>query len=368
MVLDDPIEQQIMLARLAREFVEQRSSLRTRLEAAQQDTAENIWRASAGLGWLGLLLPEEAGGGGASLSDAAVVFEEMGKGLVPGPHLSSGVLCGGILAATGAQAAVLETLAAGSEVWALAFTEADARWEPAGVRAEAREADGGYRLRGVKQYVQDAGIADQLLVCARSVESGELVILAVPADAEGVVITEMRGWNIQPFFEVILDEAKADYLVAAGAEAERALESALEQATVLLCAYLIGAAERVYEITLRYAHTRRQFGQAIARFQRVQDHLIDMRNAIDRASVATLQALEDVESDSGRRTQSISLAKGLVSDGFFFCCEEAHHVHAGIGSDKDYGLYLYSQASHTYYHYLGSPADHEERLARVLGF
>jgi alkylation response protein AidB-like acyl-CoA dehydrogenase len=368
MLLAEPNDQQKILADLARQFVDQECSLRIRLQAERDSASEAIWRASAELGWMGLLLPEEVGGGGASLSDAAVVFSEMGRGLVPGPHLSSGVLCGGMLAAAGASAEILGAIADGSAVWALAFTEFDARWDTARVHAEVRSDDGLYRVRGVKQYVLDAGIADRILVCARSVESGDIMILAVPADAEGVVVTEMRGWNCQPFSEVIFDEAKSDYLVAAGAEASDIIDAVFERATVLLCAYMAGAAERVYEMSLGYAHSRRQFGQAIARFQRVQDRLIDMRNAIDRARFTTLKAIQDVESNSDRRRQSISLAKGLASDGFFFCCEEAHHVHAGIGSDKDYGLYLFTQASHTYYHYLGSPADHERRLAEILGF
>jgi alkylation response protein AidB-like acyl-CoA dehydrogenase len=129
---------------------------------------------------------------------------------------------------------------------------------------------------------------------------------------------------------------------------------------------MVGAAERVYEMTIDYSHHRVQFGQSISRFQRVQDHVINIRNHVDAARLTTQEALERLERNDPQAEKYISLAKALTSEGFYQSCEAAHHVHAGIGSVKNYGLYLYTKASHSLYHYLGSPDMHEERVGELL--
>jgi alkylation response protein AidB-like acyl-CoA dehydrogenase len=261
-------------------------------------------------------------------------------------------------------------MARGERVVVLALTERDGTWDPGVVTLEATPVAAGYRLTGRKMYVLDADLADELLVVARDGDSGRLLVVAVPAGAAGMKVEEMRGWNAQPFFAVTFDRVAVgqDAVVIAPGNADRAIQEASDEATIVLCAYMVGGAERVYEIALRYAHSRRQFGQPIAKFQRVQDHLIDMRGAIDKARYATLDAVESFEKGDPTAVRAISLAKALASEGFYEACDHAHHVHAGIGSDKNYGLYLYTKACHTYMHFLGGPAQHEARIAEALGF
>ena len=144
------------------------------------------------------------------------------------------------------------------------------------------------------------------------------------------------------------------------------LEPAFRVGAVVLCSYMIGAAERVYEMTIDYSHQRVQFGQSISRFQRVADRVIEQRNLIDAARLTTQEALDLLARDDPEAAKYVSVAKALTSQGFYLTCEEAHHVHAGIGSTKEFGLYLYTQASHSLYHYLGSPDVHEERVGALL--
>ena len=73
--------------------------------------------------------------------------------------------------------------------------------------------------------------------------------------------------------------------------------------------------------------------------------------------------LETGRADAG---EAVSVAKAVASEGFYRVCEAAHHVHAGIGSDKAYGLYLYTKTSRSLYHYLGDPAFHRQRLVELL--
>ena len=144
------------------------------------------------------------------------------------------------------------------------------------------------------------------------------------------------------------------------------LAPVLDTATVLLCAYMAGAGRRVYEVSLGYAQQRVQFGQPIARFQRVQDHLIEMLNHADAARWTTFEAAWKLENSKPGAQEAVSVAKAVCSEGFYHVCEAAHHVHGGVGSDKAYGLYLYTERSRSLYHYLGDPAFHRQRLAGLL--
>src|SRR5688572_19704394 len=131
---------------------------------------ERIWKQMAELGWSGMAIPETYGGTGNSLTDVAVLFEELGTGPVPGPLFSSAVLCARIVAEAAdekTKQAWLPRIASGERVFALALTEAQYGWSADRVRLTAKAENGGYRLTGAKVYVHDAFYASDLLVVAR---------------------------------------------------------------------------------------------------------------------------------------------------------------------------------------------------------
>jgi alkylation response protein AidB-like acyl-CoA dehydrogenase len=324
-----------------------------------------LWRKTASLGWQGLLVPERYGGEGGTLTDAAVLFEELGRALLPGPYLASGVLGALLLQAApdGVRERLLPSLARGQRIVALALTEADYGWTPEHVRTNAAARGDGLAMSGTKRFVPDAGAAHDLIVAAR--DGDGVVLCLVDAAAPGVERRPMAGFSGAPLCEIELrDVVVTRDAVIGGWDA---LEPALDRATALLCAYMAGATRRVYEMSLDYAQRRVQFGQPIARFQRVQDRLIDILNAADGARWTAYEAFWKLENDRPDAQAAVSVAKAVAGEGLYQACEDAHHVHAGIGSDKAYGLYLYTMASRSLYHHLGAPAHHRRRLARLLG-
>ena len=98
-------ETQEMLRTTARDFMKRECpwALVKTIDETDTGFSEDLWRKMAGLGWLGMLFPEEYGGMGSSLTDLAVIYEEMGQALLPGPHFSSSVLCGSIILAIGSE-------------------------------------------------------------------------------------------------------------------------------------------------------------------------------------------------------------------------------------------------------------------------
>jgi len=363
--------EQELLRNTARDFVARECSLADvrRIREREGGFSRDLWTKVAALGWAGILVPQEHDGEGGTLTDAAVLFEELGRGLLPVPLLSSGVLAAQIVLQAGSdeqQRRLLPAIASGDMIVALALTEPDYGWDEDHVQMRAVERDGSYVLDGTKRFVVDAGCAHQLIVVARTGDGVSLFL--VPSDAPGLHIEPMSGFTGDALFDVSFDGVQVlpENLIGASARGWAAIEPALDIATALLCAYAAGATRRVYEMTMDYAAQREQFGQPIARFQRVQDRLIDIVNAGDVARWTAYEAAWKLEHGKPGAQETVSVAKAVASEGFYQACEAAHHVHAGIGSDKAYGLYLYTQSSRSLYHHLGDPAFHRRRLAHLL--
>ena len=340
----------------------------TAIDAGASDAADG-WPALASTGALGSLVPERFGGVGGSFADAGVVFEELGRGPVPGPHFSSGVLAALLLQEGGSaeqQAALLPAIASGEAAFAVAVTEPEYGWDAADVQAKAERAGGGYALSGVKFPVHDADAATHLLVAART-GAASVGFFIVPADADGLSRRRVAGFSTG-LGEVRLNAVAVgeDALLGGAADGWPAFERATLRAAPVLCAYQVGGTESVFRMALEYSRTRRQFQQPIGRFQRVQDHVIDIVNHLDAARWTTYEALWKL--DTGRPAEaSVHLAAALASEGYYLACNAAHDVHAGVGIVREYGLTLHTKMSRTLYHYLGSPRHHRRKLAGALG-
>lgn len=332
---------------------------------------DDLWRKMAALGWMGMTIPEEFGGTGNSLTDVAVLFEELGRGPVAGPMFSSGVLGALIVLEAGGAGQKKEWLpgvASGERILALAATEADYGWAPDRIRMTARRDGGGYRLSGTKLFVHDAASATDLLVLARAEDSDGLVLLRVDAKASGVSIRVLPGF-MTGLAEVIFEDvavAASDRLGGDG-DVGPAFDRAVLSAIPVLCAYKVGGCQAVFELSVEYSRERTQFGQPIGRFQRVQDHIVHIVNYLDAARWTTYEALWKLETGAADAATGVHLAKAVASESYMRACDFAHEVHAGIGVVREYGLTLHTKMSRTLYHCLGAPKAHRRRMEATLG-
>src|SRR5437764_7100053 len=193
-------EEQEMLRKSARDFLAKECAM-TYVRQMMEDERgfrDEQWQQMAGLGWMGLVLPEEHGGAGLDFVDLIVVLEEMGRVVLPGPFFSTVVLGGVALLEGGSAAQKKELLpkpAAGKLRVTLAQLEPSARWDAEGVALEARPAGGGYQLSGTKLFVPDAHTADLLIVAARgpgSQGAEGVSLFLVDAKAPGVTTTLLK--------------------------------------------------------------------------------------------------------------------------------------------------------------------------------
>src|SRR5579883_2430517 len=151
-------ESQQLLQHTARSFMEREAPKDMLVGVQRSDTGlhPGWWETAAQIGWLGMLIPTEYGGSGASLTDAAVLYEELGRGPLPGPFFSSAVLGALTLLEAGSEAqkqALLPAVAEGRQILTVAITEPGNSWGPRGVQLRAERRDGGYLLNGVKLFV-----------------------------------------------------------------------------------------------------------------------------------------------------------------------------------------------------------------------
>ena len=365
--------EQEMLKTAVRRFVQQEYPKETLLQIASptEPTPEGPWQQLTQTGWLGILIPTQYGGEGGSFTDAGVLFEELGRGPVPGPHISSAVLAALTILEGGTEDQKKEWLprmATGEVRMVAAITEADHGWQEGDVRLTAKVNGDGFSLNGKKAYVYDGESATHLLCAARSEESNDVGLVIIPADNSGIGTRILPGfaWNLS---EIAIENVSADSTQVLGgkfAGGWDALERAEAKTIPVLCAYQVGGSQAIYELSVDYSRTRHQFGTPIGRFQRVQDQVINLLNALDAARWTAYEALWKL--DIGRdAADSVPLAKAGGSEGYYEACNYAHEVHAGVGSMTEYGLTLHTTASRTLYHYLGDPKFHRRRLADALG-
>lgn len=362
-------QSQEMLRAAAREMVEREYSKETllRLETDDGELERALWGKTAAAGWPGILVHAKYGGEGGSLTDAAVILEELGRGPAPGGFFSTAVL--GVLSLVEAgseeqRGSVLPKVASGETRIALAVAEARYGWKKGLTQTRAVRRGEGFALNGVKLFVQDAGNAD-ILICTALLDDGEVGLFLLDATLPGVSVRPLPGF-LSDSFEVKLDyvEVSESALMPGGWDA---LERAILKSLPVMAAYQVGACEQVFEMTLEYANSRIQFGLPIGRFQRVQDHVIQIVNLKDAARWTAYEALWKLDENKSDAAASVHVCAAVAREAYYQSCNAAHEVHAGLGVMREYGLTLHTRMSRTLYHYLGDPAYHKARLAAELG-
>lgn len=367
---------------LARECPPARVRQLMTTETAHDD---RLWQAIADQGWTGLMVPEEHTGLGLGLVELAVVAEEMGRACLPGAFLST-ITAAALVERAGSdtqRTRYLEPIAAGELKATVAVLEESASWETESIKLKAQCANDSYTLSGRKLFVPDAGSANLLICVARNGDG--LVLLPIAQGTEGVQIKSMPTMDAtRKVYEVEFDNvrvAAADVLGAdvlgADGDAKGALDGALEVATVILCAEMVGGMQWILDTSVEYAKTRQQFGRVIGSFQAVQHQCADMllltESARSAAYYAAWALTEKRAGDEGKRTAndpmaqvSVSMAKAYCSDAFREVANRGVQIHGGIGFTWEHDLQLYYKRSKSSETTFGDATLHRERIARLV--
>ncbi len=372
-----PTDDRRMLADMIERFVREQYPLETRhLNAGlEEGFSRDIWQQFAELGVVGALLPEDAGGFGGGGFDIMTVFQELGRGLVVEPFLSSVVLGSGALLAseTGPHKTLVEEVIAGNTLLAFAHGEPDSRYDLADVQTVATPTDGGWSLSGKKAVVLNGASADHLIVSARTAgdrrDEAGIALFLVDAGGDGV---SRRGYGTidgGQACEISFDKAVVgpDAIIGEPGNAFETIERVTAQAILAVCAEALGAMEAARDITLEYLGTRKQFGQPIGGFQALQHRMADMLTEIEQARSAVINAAGHLEAPRRQREIMASAAKNLIGRVGRLVSEETIQLHGGIGMTWEYSLPHYAKRLVMIDHQFGDTDHHLERFMTLSG-
>ena len=334
---------------------------------------QDIWASGVDLGWTSLLVPEQYGGGslsGEEVSDLAIVAEEFGRSVFAGPVLPTNIVAFalGQWASDELGGAHLPAIAAGTEVAAWAVPEGNDRWGSDADSVTATPEGGDFVISGVKTPVQDAHVANQILVSARTPDGPTQFL--VPADTPGISVLGLEGLDLaRRFSSVQFREVRvpSSSVVGTPGSAGTAIERQLSLALALQCAETVGATNRIYEITLQYTKDRKAFGRPIGSYQALKHRLVDMLLWLESAKAVAVAAAKAVQFDVGA-AEAVSLAKAYIGDRCPVIVRECLQMHGGIGYTWEHDLHLYLRRIETNAAVYGSADYHRDRLAPAVGF
>jgi len=289
------------------------------------------WDGIAGLGLLGLAVPEEHGGSGLGPVEAMVVMEELGRGIVMEPFAQAGLIAPAVLAHAPVemQAQWLPKIAGGEALIVLAHQERGARY--ALDKIECRFEGG--KLMGAKSLVPAGDVADAFIVPAMSAEG--IVLCLVQRSAKGV---STRAYSLQDgsrAAEVSLAATPAELIVSAD-QGLAVLERAVDIGIAALCAEAVGAMDKLVLLTAEYLNTRKQFGVVIASFQALRHRMADVKMQLELARSMSYYATLKLNSPAPERRRALSQAKLQLGQSMRFVGQQCTQLHGGIGVTDEY--------------------------------
>lgn len=317
---------------------------RQKIAATKPGFDAEVWRTFAELGWTAVPFSEADGGFDGGMEEVMVVMQRFGQGLVVEPYLANVMLAGGVLKrlATDAQKEQwLQPMIAGELQATLAFTEPQGRYDLANVATVARADGDDWIVNGHKAYVLNGGTADLLVIPARtSGEAGSgdgISLFAIAADSAGVSCNSYRTVDGLRAAEIVLDDVRvpADSLLGELDGGFAALEAAVDEATLAVCAEAVGIMRTLTDKTVEYTKSRVQFGVPIASFQALQHRMVDMLTACEQAQSLLLWAVMRYASKADDAHAAVSSIKYLVGTSGQKIGEEAVQMHGGMGVTWD---------------------------------
>lgn len=371
-------EEQEVLRKTAREFVKRHvpKALVKEFEDDPKGFKADFWKSIAELGWIGWAFPMVYGGVGGSFIDIAVLLEEMGRGCVPGPFVSTVILGGFPIMTMGTEAQkqqYLPQIAQGQAVLTLALAETGGQYDAASVRIEAVCDQHAYVINGTKLFVPDAHIADYLLVVTRTSQCNKaedgITVFIVDAQTPGISHKVSKTIAGDKLCEVVFDHVRVpkENILGGLDQGWGEVQKTIERTAVAKCCEMLGGMQRVFEMSVEYAKERKQFGRPIGSFQAMQHHCSNMETDIESSRLVTYLAATKLTEGLPCRKE-VATAKLRVSEAWERVIRSAHQIHAAIGVAAEFDLQYYTRRGIVASLSLGNVDFYRDTVARELDF
>jgi alkylation response protein AidB-like acyl-CoA dehydrogenase len=344
----DLTEEQQEIKRLAREFAESEIAPNRLAWDEAEHFPVDLMKKLAGLGFLGILFPQEYGGAGLGYIEYVAVIEEIsrvdgGIGLSLAAHNS---LCSNHIFTFGTEAQkrqFLVPLASGEKLGAWGLTEPEAGSDAGGTQTTAVRDGDSYVLNGSKTFTTHGTYGDTFVLMAvtdRSKGNKGISAFILEKGTAGLRPGKKEsklGCRSSDTSEVILEDCRIPASHLLGQEGQGFINclEILDGGRISIAALSVGMAQGAFEASLSYARQRKQFGQPISEFQAIQWKLADMATEIDAARLLTYRAAS-LKNRQRPATQEASMAKLFASEMSVRAATEAIQIHGGYGYTKDY--------------------------------
>jgi alkylation response protein AidB-like acyl-CoA dehydrogenase len=362
--------ERLLFASTAQAFLEKEASLsRVReLHAAGISFEADWWQRAAELGWAGLLVPEDLGGGSVSgdgMADLALIAEQIGKTIAPGPLHPVSTVLAGLVDAEDAErhSDTIEALVSGELVASWAVYEPGQPWAPFTPTATATSTATGFRIDGVKDRVEAGADSGVFLVVAQA--DGGIRQLLVPADAAGVTLEPQQSIDlVKRYARVSFDGVDVDESAAVGTAGQTAalIRRQSQIAQILPCAEVVGILDTVMDFTIQWALDRYSFGRPLASYQALKHRFADMKIWLEACRATTNAAVADVSARAPGADMSVSVAKSYVGEHAAPMLQHCVQLHGGIGVTWEHDLHLYLRRTTLYRSMFGTPEEHNLRV------
>jgi acyl-CoA dehydrogenase len=350
-------DEQRMLREAVRDFV-RRERIRERAREWDETATFPLdaWAALAGTGWCGLGIPEEDGGDGGTVTDLAIVIEELARGDVSFASTYMANQFSGVRTIAGhgtpeQRAHYLPRLADGSVLFAFAVTEPDGGTDVLSVLRTRAEPDGegGYVINGSKMFTTGARYSDYILLLARTDPGAArktegLSLFIVPTGAEGVEIQKVPTMSVrasetsQTFYSDV--RVPADALVGQAGRGFYHLLDSLNNERILLAAVAIGIATQALEDGVAYANGRKSFGRTIGGFQAIQHKLARCAMQLEATRLLTYYAADRQQRGLPCQAEA-AMAKVMASELAWETALHGTRLMGGLGIAMEYDMQRY---------------------------
>jgi alkylation response protein AidB-like acyl-CoA dehydrogenase len=363
--------EQLLFVSTTQTFLDKQASLThvRGLHASDASFQPEWWQRAAELGWTSLLVPEELGGGSVSgdgVADLALVAEQVGHTVAPGPLHPVSVVLAGLVEAPDGHEQTIEALVSGELIASWAVYEPTRPFAPLDTGATgttATRTDSGFRIDGVKDRVEAGAESGAVLVVATC--DGELRQFLVPTDSPGVTVTAQKSVDMVKryarvqFDGVVVDEAAA---VGSAAQTPGIVERQRQIALILQCAEIVGILDSVIAMTYQWLSDRHSFGRPLSSYQSLKHRAADMKLWFEAARATTAGAVSAVAERSPDADLLVSVAKAYVAERAPVILQDCVQLHGGIGVTWEHDLHLYLRRVALYRAMFGSPEDHHRAV------
>lgn len=323
-------DEQALLRNLIEKFAGDRYDPAKRLSYVRQKHGfcPQGWSALADTGLLAFPFAEEFGGFGGGSVELITVMEAMGRAVAVEPLLPVILMAGGMIDKAGTDAQKshwLPRLAAGEAMASLAHGEHRARFNQDSIATRAKDA----RLNGAKQMALGGSVADVFVVSAID-EAEQAGFFLVPADAPGLTLRHYRMTDGSIASDLALTNVPGEPMAGGLA----ALDDVLTDTRLAIGAELVGLMAMMFDATLDYIKTRKQFGQPIGGFQAIQHRMADNYARMELSRSQLYRAAATRREDA-TRAAAITGAKAYISASAMALGEDAVQLHGGIGTTEE---------------------------------